>query len=34
MLVAHLLALEGKDAITNLEQAEAALHSHGAYAAS
>lgn len=33
MLVAHLLALEGKDAIANLEQAEAALHSQGAYAA-
>jgi DNA-binding MurR/RpiR family transcriptional regulator len=34
MLVAHLLALEGKDAVANLEQAEAALHSQGAYAAS
>ncbi|MDR7008464.1 MurR/RpiR family transcriptional regulator [Paraburkholderia strydomiana] len=34
MLVAHLLALEGKDAITNLQQAETALHSQGAYAAS
>jgi DNA-binding MurR/RpiR family transcriptional regulator len=33
MLVAHLLALEGKDAVANLEQAEAALHAHGAYAA-
>jgi DNA-binding MurR/RpiR family transcriptional regulator len=34
MLVAHLLALEGKDAIANLQQAETALHSQGAYAAS
>jgi DNA-binding MurR/RpiR family transcriptional regulator len=34
MLVAHLLALEGKDAVAHLEQAEAALHAHGAYAAS
>ncbi|CAD6553845.1 HTH-type transcriptional regulator MurR [Paraburkholderia kirstenboschensis] len=34
MLVAHLLALEGKDAITNLGQAEVELHSQGAYAAS
>ncbi|WP_050451840.1 MurR/RpiR family transcriptional regulator [Candidatus Burkholderia verschuerenii] len=34
MLVAHLLALEGKDAVAYLEQAEAALHAQGAYAAS
>lgn len=34
MLVAHLLALEGKDAIANLQEAETALHSQGAYAAS
>jgi DNA-binding MurR/RpiR family transcriptional regulator len=34
MLVAHLLALEGKDAIAYLEEAEAALHAQGAYAAS
>ncbi|WP_027798945.1 MurR/RpiR family transcriptional regulator [Paraburkholderia dilworthii] len=34
MLVAHLLALEGKDAIANLQQAETALHSQGAYAES
>jgi DNA-binding MurR/RpiR family transcriptional regulator len=32
MLVAQLLALEGADAVAYLEQAEAALHSHGAYA--
>jgi DNA-binding MurR/RpiR family transcriptional regulator len=31
MLVAHLLALEGRDAVTQLEEAESALHAHGAY---
>jgi DNA-binding MurR/RpiR family transcriptional regulator len=34
MLVAQLLALEGKEAVAYLEEAEAALHSQGAYAAS
>ncbi|VXB58450.1 RpiR family transcriptional regulator [Burkholderia sp. 8Y] len=34
MLIAQLLALEGKDAIANLEEAELALHSQGAYSAS
>jgi DNA-binding MurR/RpiR family transcriptional regulator len=34
ILVAQLLALEGKDAIARLDQAEVALHSQGAYAAS
>lgn len=33
MLVAQLLALEGRNAVAQLEEAEAALHSHGAYAA-
>jgi DNA-binding MurR/RpiR family transcriptional regulator len=33
MLVAHLLALEGKEAVAQLEEAEAALHASGAYSA-
>ena len=33
MLVAHLLALEGKAAVKLIEEAEAALHANGAYSA-
>ncbi|WP_019938153.1 MurR/RpiR family transcriptional regulator [Bordetella sp. FB-8] len=33
MLVAHLLALEGKAAVKRIEDAEAALHANGAYSA-
>jgi hypothetical protein len=30
-LVAHLLALEGRTAVEQLEEAESALHAKGAY---